>query len=78
MAGKDGWIRIAIYNHYKESIDFFLLPPDHDVKIYHNKYDGSRRGGVTFSYGITNDNYGNNMQKYRVKNVKAVCARELD
>jgi hypothetical protein len=77
MGGKFGWIRVAIYNECKDSIDFFLLPPKHLVKVYYTKYNGSK-GHSSYSYGITNDNYGNNMQKYRVKNVKAVCARELD
>lgn len=74
MAGKDGWIRAAIYNHYKDSIDFFLLPPEHTVKCYFNKYDGAK-GRVMFSYSYIKDTYANNMEQYRVNSYKDVCKK---
>jgi hypothetical protein len=74
LHGKTGYIRVAIYNHVKKSIDYFLLPPGHKVKCYFTASNGNQGSGQ-FSYNISEDTYSNNLELYRVKNLKEVCRK---
>ena len=73
--GKTGWIRVACYNNWKKTIDFFLLPPNHTVKAYFSAATGNR-GHIKFSYNRSADTYSNNLELYRVKLVKDVCKQK--
>ena len=74
LDGKPGYVRVAIYNHIKNNIDFFLLPPKHKVKCYFSKAAGTR-GTAKFSYSRVNDTYSNNLELYRVRNLQEVCKK---
>ncbi|CAB4162611.1 hypothetical protein UFOVP787_71 [uncultured Caudovirales phage] len=74
VSGKTGWIRVACFNNYKNVIDFFLLPPDHDCKSYFSPANGDR-GSIKFTYNRKEDTYSNYLEKYRVKNAKAACVQ---
>lgn len=74
LSGKTGYIRVAIYNHVKNSIDYFLLPPKHKVKCYFAEATGNQ-GCAKFSYNSTEDTYSNNLELYRVKGLKEVCKK---
>lgn len=75
LAGKLGWIRVAIYNYHKNDIDFFLLPPGHKVKCHFTESSGNR-GKAPYTYNRQNDTYSNNLELYRVRNLKEVCKRK--
>lgn len=72
VAGKTGYIRVACYNNHSKKIDFFVLPPNHDVTIRLTKSQGNK-GCIQFSYSRKDDTYSANLEKYRVKNIKECC-----
>lgn len=72
LHGKTGYVRVAIYNNVKKSIDYFLLPPGHKVKCYFTASSGTK-GTAKFSYNTKEDTYSNNLELYRVKNLKEAC-----
>jgi len=75
VSNKTGYIRVACYNFWKKNIDYFLLPPKHKCKMLFSEATGNR-GSIYFSYNRTLDTYSNNLDKYRVKNIKEVCRRK--
>ena len=68
---KIGYIRAAIYNDETGEIDFFLIPP---AKSRDNLINYNYMGGIPYTYNIYSRKYSNNLQLYRKKNLKEVCA----
>jgi len=75
VSGKTGHIRVACYNTWKKNIDYFLMPTNHKCTVSYTKSRGNK-GNIHFSYNRTLDTYSNNLDKYRVKNIKEVCRRK--
>ena len=71
ISKKVGYIRVACYNCHKDSIDFFLLPPNHECKV--NYYESVRNGKLAFNYNRQRDTYSNGLELYRVKDYKEAC-----
>ena len=68
---KIGYMRVAIWNEYKNSIDYFLLPPDHLCTSYSAK--SCPQGSIKFNYSVNHDRYSNCLDDYRVFTLEDVC-----
>lgn len=68
---KIGYMRVAIWNQYLDSIDYFLLPPDHLCTSYSTK--ACPQGAITFSYSVNNNRYSNCLDDYKVFFLEDVC-----
>lgn len=73
VGGKLGYIRVALYNEYSRSIDFFLLPPDHSCNSY--TAEMCPQAAIKFSYSRRDDTYSNGLEQYRVYKVEDVCSK---
>lgn len=73
VSGKIGHMRVAIWNELKNSIDFFLIPPNHYCTTYTSP--ATPRASIQFSYHKKNDTYSNNLELYRVKLLNEVCVK---
>jgi len=73
---KVGYMRVAIWNQCKDSIDYFLIPPDHFCNSYSSK--ACPQGAITFSYSINHDRYSNSLDDYRVYYLEDVCRSITD
>lgn len=72
ISKKVSWIRLAVYNDFKGTVDYFLIPTDHGCKITYNRYGGR----IPFHYAHTQDKYSNGLDKYRVADIFEV-AKEI-
>lgn len=73
VSGKDGYIRVAIYNDWADRIDFFLLPPGYACSSY--SYEKCPQAQIKFSYSRRNDSYSNGLERYRVSGLEHVCVK---
>jgi hypothetical protein len=70
-ANKIGYMRVAIWNEWYDSIDYFLIPPDHSCTSYSS--EANPQGAIQFSYSSNNNRYSNNLQEYRHFLIEEVC-----
>ena len=75
---KLGALRCTVYNEYKNSLDFFLIPHEY-IKFMAKSMGGknSHKMGIFYSYNITHDSYSNNMEEFRVATFKDICKKGL-
>ena len=75
---KQGPLRCTVYNEYKNSLDFFLIP--HEYIDFMAKDLGGKKGQgkkiIPYSYHTTRDTYSNHMEKFRVATFKDICKVE--
>lgn len=75
---KIGALRCTVYNEYKNSLDFFLIPHEY-IKFMASDLGGKKGKGkkvINFSYHTTRDTYSNNMEEFRVATFKDICKVE--
>ena len=75
---KLGALRCVVYNEYKNSLDFFLIPHDY-IKFMMKNLGGKKGQGkkvIPYSYHTTRDTYSNNMEDFRVETFKDICKVE--
>jgi hypothetical protein len=71
VKGKLGALLVAIYNEYKDSIDYFYIPHDAyqgenpDLRVSFSNYP---KGKINYSYSVRNESYGT-IEKYRVADI---------
>lgn len=74
VSGKNGYIRVALYNDWTNRIDFFLLPPGYGCSSY--THEKCPQAQIKFSYSRRNDSYSNGLEIYRVYDLKDVCSKK--
>jgi hypothetical protein len=67
---KIGYIRAAIYNEWKDDIDFFLIPPPTSRD---NICSYNYQGNICYSWNMLTEKYSNGLENYRKKTLKEVC-----
>jgi hypothetical protein len=71
LGSKNGHLRIAIFNPHSDRLDFFLIPPDHYMKMYNSGFKVASMNH--FNYNPETDRYSGNLETYRVADVYEVC-----
>ena len=71
LKNKKGHLRVAVFNLCYDRFDFFLIPPDHHLKLSAKNFKIA--DAFEFSYNRKTDRYTRGLETYRVADVYEVC-----
>tara|TARA_R110000782_G_scaffold196067_1_gene285449 strand:+ start:2312 stop:2848 length:537 start_codon:yes stop_codon:yes gene_type:complete len=67
--GKEGDLRVVVYNSYIQKLDYFLIPHKHISEFQKSVGD---KFAIGLSYSLTKEKYGK-MEVFRVETFKDIC-----
>jgi hypothetical protein len=75
---KMGDLRVVIYNDYKNSCDYFLIPNKAIKSIASQNYGKNiKKMRILFSYSTRNDTYSNGLEVFRKDTFKEICDNRI-